>query len=185
MPRPSQLNQLAPDDLTAFERELVNRNFSDYDGLVEWLAARGYEISRSVAHRHGQKVKRRLEAVKASTEAARLIAEAAPDDADLRSAAVISMVQSEMFELLLNLQEAEECDDPAGRVALMAKAAKGMADLTRASVGQKKWQMEVEAKIRAEERAKAAEKAVSIARKGGMSTETTEALRREILGIAT
>lgn len=179
MPRASAFDAMAADERLAFAREFERRNFRDLDGMVEWLAERGFEIGRGAVWRAGAKVKRRLEAVRNSTEAARLIAEAAPDDADLRSAAVLSMVQSEMFELLLNLQEADEAESPLERVELMAKAARGMADLSRASIAQKKWQEQVRAKATT-----AADKAVSIAKKGGLSAEAVDALRREILGIA-
>ena len=56
-----------------FERKLVENGFSDYQAIAEWLQDQGYEISRSAAHRYGQKVQRRFAAIKSSTEAARLI----------------------------------------------------------------------------------------------------------------
>ncbi|HDW0747774.1 TPA: DUF3486 family protein, partial [Escherichia coli] len=54
------------------------------------------------------------------------------------------------------------------------------ATLSRASVNLKKFQSEVRA--RAQQAASNAEK---IARKGGLSSDAVQALRREILGIAT
>lgn len=185
MPRPARLDELSPEARAELDRQIVARNFKDYAGIVEWIREQGWfltdeEPGISVIHRHGAKLKRRLEAVKASTQAARMIAEAAPDDADLRSAAVISMVQSELFELLLNLQEADAEDDPATRVELMAKAARGVADLSRASVSQKKWKTEVEARIRAEERAGAEQAAAAAATKAGVSAEGIAAIRAAI-----
>lgn len=179
MPQPSAIDGLTPEQRTALDRELIRRNFTDYAGLVAWAEGLGLCISRSSAHRYGQKIQRKLNAVKASTDAARLIAEAAPDDADLRSAAVISLVQSELFDLLLNLQEAEATDDPQTRVELMAKAARGVADLSRASMQQKRLQEQVRVRTTT-----AADKATSIAKQGGLSAEAVDALRREILGIA-
>lgn len=180
MPQPSAIDGLNPDQRAALDRELIRRNFKDYAGLVEWAEGLGLCVSRSSVHRYGQKIQRKLAAVKASTDAARMIAEAAPDDADLRSAAVISMVQSELFELLLNLQDAEATDDPQQRVELMAKAARGVADLSRASVGQKKWKTEVEARIRAEERAGAEQAAAKAATQAGVSAEGIAAIRAAI-----
>lgn len=72
-----------------FERKLVENGFSDYQAIAEWLQDQGYEISRSAAHRYGQKVQRRFAAIKSSTEAARLIAEGAADEGDTRSEALI------------------------------------------------------------------------------------------------
>lgn len=180
MSRPSAFDSMPPAERLAFAQEFERRNFRDLDGMVDWLAERGYEIGRGAVWRAGSKVKRRLEAVRNSTEAARLIAEAAPDDADLRSAAVISMVQSEMFELLLNLQEADEVDNPLERVELMAKAARGMADLSRASIAQKKWQEQVRAKFDKLEQEAAAPGDNS--RK--LDIDTLRAVRREVYGLA-
>ena len=72
----------------ALERRLVESGFADYTELADWLQAEGYQISRSAVHRYGQKVERRFASIKASTEAARLIAEGAADEGDTRSEVV-------------------------------------------------------------------------------------------------
>jgi hypothetical protein len=143
MPKPSIIDSLPEDKRKVLEQELIRRNFSDYDGLVAWAAEFGLEINRSSMHRYGSKVKRKLQAVKDSTEAARMIAEAAPDDADLRSAAVISLVQSELFDVMVTLQELDEAD-PAERVGLLKEAARSVLDMTKSSVMQKQWQQKID-----------------------------------------
>ena len=91
---------------------------------------------------------RRLAAIKASTEAARLIQQHAGDDKDARSEALTAMVQTELFEAILLLQEADEEDaDPGERVALLSKAAKNIATLTRSSINLKEFQAKVEAQL--------------------------------------
>mgnify|MGYP000184367003 CR=1 FL=1 len=57
------------------------------------------------------KLRRAQESIRATTEAARLIAESSPDEGDNRSAAAMAIVQSEVFELLLKMRESEELDD--------------------------------------------------------------------------
>ncbi|EOC4155598.1 DUF3486 family protein, partial [Acinetobacter baumannii] len=143
------------------------------------LQERGYDISKSSVHRYGQKVEQKLAAVQASTQAAMMIADAAPDDSDMRSSAVLSLVQTELFNALIALQESENPEaDPADRIMLMAKAGKGIAEIAKASVNQKKWESEVK------ERVQAAAKAVDkIAKKGGLSAETAAEIRKQILGI--
>jgi len=143
MPKPSLIDSLTPEQRAEFERELIRRNFADYDGFVDWLTANGFDISRSSAYRHGTKLKRKLQAVRNSTEAARMIAEAAPDDSDLRSAAVISLVQSELFDVMVSLQDLDEAE-PGERVGLLKEAARSVLDMTKASGLQKKWKQEVE-----------------------------------------
>lgn len=179
MPAPSKI-ELLPDETRAeLNRQLVARAFSGYEALAAWLTEHGFHISKSALGRYGQKLEQKLAAIRASTEAARSIAEAAPDDADLRSAAVMSLIQSEIFEVLVNLQEASDEDvDQVTRVKLLSHAAKNIATLSRASVNQKKWQTEVR------DRAKvAAERVDALTRKGGVSPELRDQIRKELLGI--
>lgn len=177
MPRPSPIDDLSPEQRAQFESELIRRNFKDYDGLAEWLRTNGLEISRSSAYRHGSKLQRRLQNVRNSTEAARLIAEAAPDDADLRSAAVISLVQSELFDVMVTLQDLDEAE-PGERVGLLKECARSVLDMTKASVLQKQWAEKAKAKLQA-----AAAEAEPIAKKAGLSDSDWAAIRAKFLGV--
>lgn len=178
MARRSKIMALPVEVRRWLDASLVEGNFSRYELLELALKERGYTIGKSAIHRYGQNMERRLAAVRASTEAARQIAEAAPDDADQRSAAVISLVQTDIFNVLLLLQEAEGAD-PEDRLKLMSRAAKSIAELSRASVNQKKWQVEIRAKATA-----AADAVVDLAKKGGLSAAALDTIRRDILGIA-
>ena len=179
MGRESTIDQLKPEDRQMLDRWLMDKGFCGYEEIAGKLAELGYSVSKSSVHRYGQKLEQKLSAVKASTQAALMIAEAAPDDSDMRSAAVLSLVQTEFFNALMALQESDINDtDPADRIMLMAKAGKGIAEITKASVNQKKWEAEVK------ERVQAAAKAVDkIAKKGGLSAETAAEIRKQILGI--
>lgn len=184
MPPPSKVDRLPLETRDWLNRELIARGFGGYSELAQALADMGYEISRSAVHRHGQALERKLAAIKASTEAARLIAEAAPDDEDARSAAVISMVQTEMFDVLLALQDAQDEDadiDAAERVKLLARAAKSIAELSRASVNQKKWAADVRAKVEAKFAALEAEASGNKT----LDPATLARIRSEIYGIVT
>jgi len=176
MPRPAAVDTLPEPVRAALDRELAGRAFSGYGELSAWLGSQGYAISRSALHRYGQRVQRRLEAIRASTEAARLIADAAPDREDSRSAAVIALVQSELFEAMLSLQQLEEDDDPARRVKLLSSAARAIAEASRASVAQKQWAE----KIRRET---AEELASQVEKEGGRITpERLRQIVRETYG---
>lgn len=179
MGRQSSISALPADVQRWLQRALTEQNFSGFVALEEALREQGYQISKSAIHRYGQKIERRYAAIKASTEAARLLTEGAADDQDARSEAVIALVQTELFESIVNLQEAEnEGMDPSNRIKLLSAAAKNIATLARASVNQKKFRQEVQARVAA-----AASAAERIATKGGLSAESVDALRREILGI--
>lgn len=180
MPRRPKVGGLPADIRAWLDAVLVANQFGGYIELEKALADKGISISKSALHRHGSKLERRLQAVKDSTEAAKALAAAATDDADDRSAAVMSMVQSDIFNILVDLQDSEDEVTPTDRLKLRARAATSIAELSRASVNQKKWMVEVRAKAEA-----AASKAESLARKGGLSEQAAAEIRRAILGIAT
>lgn len=141
--------------------------------------------SRSALHRYGAKLDRRLAAIRASTEAAKIIRAHAGDDQDARSEALTAMVQTELFEAILELQEAVEGDDennPAERVALLSKAAKNIATLTRSSVNLKEFQAKAEERARKRAFEEAAATAETTAKAQGLSRQGVAALREAIMG---
>lgn len=178
MAKRSKIVALPPAVKAWLDKALVEGNFSGYAALEAELKARGYDIGKSSIHRYGTNLERRLSAIKASTQAAAAIAAAAPDDADLRSAAVISLIQTEVFETLVQVQKAENMN-PVARMDALSKVAKNIATLTRASVGQKKWELEIRDKVKS-----AADAAAKIGRKGGLTKDAVDSIRREILGIS-
>ncbi|MEO1752029.1 phage protein Gp27 family protein [Thiofaba sp. EF100] len=175
MPPRDRISQLPPEVREAIDRLLIERGFSGYDQLEKMiLEAHGVAISRSAIARYGQKLQERLQDIRDSTEAALLLAKAAPDEADHRSAAVLSMLQTSLFDAMLALREAEDME-PADRVRLLAHAARAIAEASRASIGQKKWAEEVRAKLDEVERA---------ASKAGrrLDAETLKAVREALYG---
>jgi len=179
MPAPSKIAQLPDDVRLDLDKRLTGNAFGDHVALSAWLSEQGYEISKSAVGRHSQQLKRRLDAIRASTDAARLIAAEAADDADERAGATISLLQTEVFEVLLLLREAEEEDDAATRVKLLSRASRAVADLTRASIVQKKWAAETRTKVLAE----AAGRVEDAARAQGMTDEQARFWREKVLGV--
>ncbi|UCV13803.1 DUF3486 family protein [Quatrionicoccus australiensis] len=151
MARESAVSALPREVQDQLNRQLIDQNFTGYEDFETWLRNLGYEISKSSIHRYGQKIERRMAAIRASTEAAKFITEAAGDDQDARSEAVIALVQSEMFDSIIAIQEAGDEDDEklsaAERIGLMSAAAKNIATLTRASIAQKEFKTKVLAKV--------------------------------------
>mgnify|MGYP001015882403 FL=1 len=105
MAKRSAIDTLPEDIRHALERRLSENGFANYTELTDWLNAQGYEVSRSAVHRYGQQVERRYASIKASTEAARLIAEGASDEGDTRSEALMAMLQTELFDALVAIGE--------------------------------------------------------------------------------
>ena len=173
--------ELLPEDVRhALERRLAESGFSNYSELTDWLKSQGFEISRSAVHRFGQKVERRFASIKASTEAARLIAEGASDEGDTRSEALMAMLQTELFDAMVAIGEIDDEQLSAvDRFGMMAGAAKNIALLTSASAKLKEYQAKVKARTES-----AAADVAKVAKKGGLSDEVAEEIRKKILGIA-
>ncbi len=173
MGRKSSIDRLDP-EIKAYIQAMLASGSMTLDELIADLQARfpaaataGDLPSRSAVGRYGQKLERRLSAIRASTEAAKLIQQHAGDDKDARSEALTAMVQTELFEAILMLQEADEQGedgekiDHEKRVEILSKAAKNIATLTRSSINLKEFQAKVEEaarrKLLEEQQAKAQE----------------------------
>ena len=186
MGRKSSISRL-PVEIKAYIEAMLATGSQTLDELIKDLQSRypaeshsGDLPSRSALQRYGSKLDRRLSAIRASTEAAKLIQAQAGDDQDARSEALTALVQTELFEAILSLQEADDEElDASERVGMLSAAAKNIATLTRSSVALKQFQ--AQAKQRAKEAAATVDK---LAKTGGLSAEAATDLRRQILGIA-
>lgn len=147
MPPPSKIDRLPEGIRRELDERIVAAGFGDYVALSEWLAERGYEIGKSTLGVHGQKLERHIAAVKASTQAALALEEAARDDADARSNAIYAQFQSGIFDALMALDEAEDEADPVKKLALLTKAGKDFAAIGRGNLARQRWAAEVRAKI--------------------------------------
>lgn len=170
MPSISAIDRLPEDVRKDLEQMLIRGGFSDYVGLAEWLQSRGFEISKSSVHRFGKNFKERLQALKTATDQAKAIAEASEDDAGLMNDALIRLVQTKTFELLVELETSDKNLPKIGRM---------VADLARAAVSQKKLMKDVEDKIRA-----AADDVEGMAKQSGLSDEAAAEIYNKILGVA-
>jgi hypothetical protein len=176
----SKIKQLPDQVREQLDAQLVKRGFTGYPDLEAWLKGLGISIGKSSIHRYGAALERRLAAIRASTDAAKLIAQEMPDEAGNREAAVMSMISADVFEIVVQMQEVTDPEvNPLKRAEVMSKLAKNWATMTRASIALKRHQETVTAKARA-----AADAAERVAVKGGASKETVDELRRQILGIA-
>lgn len=176
MGRASTITALPEDVRRWLERALCEQGFAGYEALEAMMRDKGYSLSKSAIHRYGQKIERRMQSIKASTEAAKMIVEAAGDDQDARSESVIALVQSDIFDTIVAIQEADDEDlPPSARLDLMSKAAKNIATLTRASIAQKQFKATVLKRLQEME---------SDARTGkrALDAETLRMVREEIYG---
>lgn len=184
MPPRGKIATLPPDLREWLHKTFVERAFGDIEGITEELnqlmkeAGVAISIGKSAVGAESLRVRRAQEAIRATTEAAKVIAESSADPSDTRSAAAMALVQSEVFELLLQIRESEDLTDPVARLDVMNEAALGLSRMGRARVLQAKWADELETRAKA-----AADKVAKLAKKGGMSAATVAEIRTSILGI--
>lgn len=188
--RRSTIHRLPPEVRAHIEQRLAEGAMT-LDELIADLrqrwpqaAAEGDLPSRSAVHRYGQKLERRLAAIRASTEAARIIQSHAGDDKEARSEALTALVQTELFEAIMDLQEAADEDvDQQARVGLLSKAAKNIATLTRSSINLKEFQARAAEEARKALLRQQEAQLQEVAKAQGMDAEQVDFWRRQFLGI--
>lgn len=190
MGRKSTVSRL-PSEIKTYIEAMLATGGQTLDELIADLRGRfpaqahaGELPSRSAIGRYGQKLERRLSAIRASTEAAKLIQAQAGDDKDARSEALTALIQTELFEAILALQEADDPEANAqDRVAMLSSAAKNIATLTRSSVNLKQFQAKVEEATRRKLLAEQEANLQEVAKAQGMDEAQVDFWRRKFLGI--
>lgn len=172
MPRRSKIDQLPSEVKALLDEALVENNFGKYRMLSDEFKKRGYDLSKTAIHRYGQVFEERLKALKLVTEQARAVVKAAPDDDGAVNDALVRLTQEKMFSILMELQV-----DPQG--IDLAKLARAVAELGKASVAQKRWQVEA----RKQALQDAAKEAGNVAKHAGITNEVVEQIQTRILGM--
>jgi hypothetical protein len=176
MPQRSLVTVLPEEVKAALDQKMIRGGFGDYEGLSEWLAEQGYQISKSSLHRYGSRFEERLGALALASEQAKAIATAAQDDGNAMSDALIRLYQEKIFELLMNMGEIDPENMDLSRLGAT------IAKLSDAGVKLKKLQAEVQEK--AQKAAEEVDKILQPEGKGGLSEDMATQIRAKILGIA-
>ena len=175
MARKSTVQRL-PDEVRSFIEGALAKGRMTLDELIAELQQRFPQHalpSRSAVHRYGQKLERRLAAIRASTEAAKLIAESAGDDKDARSETLMAMVQAGLTDALIAMDDAEDAA-PEERVKLLSKAGRDIAALSRSSVNLKEYQAKAEKAAREKLLAEQREKLADLGKTGAVPQDVLE-----------
>ncbi|MDN5924356.1 MAG: DUF3486 family protein [Xanthomonadales bacterium] len=147
MPPPSKIDQLPEDTRRELDERIVANGFGGYVSLSEWLAERGFVISKSTVGAYGKDLARHIARVRASTQAAIALEESTRDDTDARSNAIYAQLQSGIFDALPAIDDAEEEPDPTMKLMLYTKAGKDFAAIGRGNLARQRWAAEVRAKL--------------------------------------
>lgn len=161
-----------PEPIRAWLDETLAANGGQqFAALEEQLKAKGFKISDSALQRyHAGDLQPRLQALKLATESARTVAAAMGENDGTMLEAMTGLCQERLFGLLMEVGP----DNIDG--GMMAKLARAISDLARASINVKKHV--------ADARAKALEEAAAIVERTGKaqgaSAATIDALRAAI-----
>lgn len=185
MPPVRKVDLLPAETRKELDERLIASGFGNSIGLSEWLAEQGYEISKTTVNDHAQRLKRRLSSITATTEAMKLVNQAAPDEFDESSGSIIRLVQTDMFEALFEYQEAAANDDedisPQQRIVLYSKASKAIAEIVRAAISRNKFANELRAAARAELLREQEQKLEAAVQAKGMTGEQAAFWREQFL----
>lgn len=179
MPKRSAVSQLPESVRDELNRRLVANEFGDYAGLAVWLRDLGFQISKTSLHRHGTQLEADFDEAMADVRRTRALAKAAKvegDEGDVLSA-TSGILQEQLLRISIALRQAD--DDPAAAAKSISIVARAHADVGRLQVALSKWQEELRVKTTA-----AADAVATVAKRGGLTADAVETIRREILGIA-
>jgi len=143
MPRRPAVTRLPAAVKAWLDQALVEGNFSGYEALAAELEHRGYRIGKSSLHRYGQYLQRQQEGLKALAEASKAFVGAVSDDAASINDMLLALTQQKLFELMRALEDAEVSP------AEIAKITRAIADVSRATVTQKRFAADVRRRLEA------------------------------------
>lgn len=177
MPPRSKVAMLPPEVKEWLDKTLVESNFSDYHGITVALNAllepHGMQVSRSGVHQYGKSFDEKLKSLRLITEQAHAVVQASPDDEGAVNDALTRLVQEKMFGILMEIEVDPQKID-------LAKLARAVAELGKASVMQKRWQAEA----RRQAMQDAAKEAGQVARDLGLTDDMVHQIETRILGKA-
>ena len=179
MPKRSSIDAMPQDLRRELDERLVAAQFSNYSGLSEWLEQKGFKIGKSSIHRYGQALEEQHTEALADARTLLALARSSADIGDAGSEiarTASTILQTDIVRTVLDIRQEQ---DPAKRAGLLAKLTKAQADIGRMSIAAEKWQAELQKKA-----ALAAASVEKVVKKAGLSAETANEIRRQILGIA-
>ena len=139
--------KMPPELREELERILISRNHAGYKALSAWLKEKGFYLSHTSIWNFDKKLRRELQRIKATTEAARILSQNMPDNTAAHSAGVLALVESNLFQSLLEMNEAFD-GTLQDKIRIYANAARALSETTRASISQKKWADEFNSKLK-------------------------------------
>ena len=187
MAPPSKISRLPQDLRDELNRRILANGFADYDGLEAWLNAelekRGLEmsISRSAIHREGKKLEKLGERVRAM----KMLQEGWQKQMGAKGLGELGRVLNAQLQGLAFALTQDVVD---GKVEVDPEFLKDMSAtimrLERAATLNEEREQKIREEERKRAREEAAEAAAKSARSAGLSDQTIQKIRRDVLGLA-
>lgn len=173
MPARSAVTTLPAEVKEWLDKCLVESDFSGYEALSAALAEKGFQISKSSLHRYGSEFEKSLQAIRMSTEMAKAVVDACPDDANNFGEALTRLVQQKSFEVLTKMEV-----DP--KKVKLTDIGKMVSAVNKTSIDIKKYAAEVKSKLEAKFKALEDD---SKSGRNDLDVETLRRVREEIYGV--
>ncbi|MGA7873250.1 MAG: phage protein Gp27 family protein [Candidatus Binatus sp.] len=148
--------------------------------LSKWLGDNGFEISHRCIDEYRHNFERRLDAVRMATERARIVCEQFKDDDTQMQSALMRLVQTRLFEVLVVANEKEtnrrKRTSPVAAVNIAALA-RTVSGLVKAESDHQKWAERMRAGVAA------VGKKIEEARAKGLSKDAADQIKAVLLEI--
>jgi hypothetical protein len=171
MPRRSKVLGMPQAVKDWLDDALVAGNFSGYEQLEKELKARGCDVGKSSIQRYGSEFEATIKRLKMTTEMARAVVQASPDDAGDMQEATVRLATQKLFTHMQNPELKDE--DIAGFT-------KAIGELSRASVNLKKYREGMREKLGQKFAQLEGEAAKP---KSGIDAATLARVRQEVYGL--
>jgi hypothetical protein len=149
--------------------------------LQKWLADNDFELSRRCIDDYRHKFERQLDSVRLATEQARIVCEQFKGDDVQMQGALMRLVQTRLFEILMVAKEEETSDkkrtSPTVAAVNVAALARCVSGLVKAETEHQRWTERARAGVAA------AEKKVEEARTKGLSKEAADQIKAVLMEI--
>jgi hypothetical protein len=176
-----KIKKLPPDLKEQLDKMLMGGTMHSCRQLSKWLGDNGFEISHAAIHKYGQKFERRLDAIKMATEQARIVCEQFKGDDEQMQSALMRMVQTRLFEVLVaaNERTTDSANEEGATIAPVniTALARSVSGLARAETEHRKWVDRARAGVAA------AEKKIDEAQAKGLSKNAAEQIKAVLLEI--
>ena len=183
--RAGKIRRLPEDVKIELDRRLEAGTFRSFRILSEWFAEKGYEISHTALSKYRLKFDRRLESIRLASEQARIVCEQFKDDDVNMQGALLRLVQTHLFQMLIAVKEEEIATTGATGTPVKEKIApinitalaRSVSVLVKAEAENRKWAERARAAVTE------ATKKVEEAREKGLSVDAADQIRAALMEI--